>query len=63
MGIDLINDLFKIYAKTNRKGTDSELSSGLGLLLCKEFIDKHKGKICVVSEEGKESEFIVSLPI
>ena len=63
MGNDLINDLFKIDSKTNRKGTDGELSSGLGLLLCKEFIDKHNGNISVFSEEGKGSEFIIRLPL
>ncbi|MFA7359709.1 MAG: PAS domain-containing sensor histidine kinase [Candidatus Kapaibacterium sp.] len=63
MSNDLINNLFKIDRKTNRTGTDNEPSTGLGLVLCKEYVDKHYGKIWIVSEEGKGSEFIVSLPV
>jgi PAS domain S-box-containing protein len=59
----LINDLFNIDVRTNRNGTDNERSTGLGLLLCKEFIEIHKGKISIKSEEGKGSEITVSLPL
>jgi len=48
----LINHLFKLDVQTNRKGTEGEPSSGLGLLLCKEFVEKHGGKIWVESIEG-----------
>lgn len=62
MNQDLINDLFKIDTRNNRIGTEKEPSTGLGLILCKEFIEKHKGKIWVESEEGNGSTFHISFP-
>lgn len=57
------NSLFKIGSNTSRTGTSGELSSGLGLLLCKEFVSKHKGEIWVESKEGEGSTFFVKLPL
>jgi PAS domain S-box-containing protein len=66
----MVENLFRIDVKTSRKGTDGELSTGLGLLLCKEFVEKHGGKIWVESEEadmlaGKSggSTFYFTVPI
>jgi len=63
IGMDktMICRLFLLNGKTNRNGTDGEPSTGLGLLLCKEFIEKQNGKIWVESEVGKGSTFFFSL--
>ena len=59
---DMKNKLFHMNEKTGRKGTDGEPSSGLGLLLCKDFIGKHGGVIRVESEEGRGSTFSFTMP-
>jgi len=58
-----IEALFNIHEKSSTPGTENELGTGLGLILCKEFIEKHGSTIEVNSEPGKGSHFSFSLPI
>jgi signal transduction histidine kinase len=60
---DDMKKLFRLDTPFTRRGTNDEAGTGLGLLLCKEFINKHNGKIWVESEEGKGSTFSFSIPI
>jgi PAS domain S-box-containing protein len=59
---EMIRNMFRINEQTNRQGTEGESSTGLGLILCKEFIEKHGGRIWVDSVEGKGSVFYFTLP-
>jgi signal transduction histidine kinase len=60
---DIGNNIFRIDVKYTREGTEQEKGTGLGLLLCKEFIEKHGGKIWVGSKLGEGSEFKFTIPI
>jgi len=62
MSPELLNKLFKLEEKVGHEGTAGEESTGLGLLLCKDFSDFHRGKIWVESEVEKGSSFFVELP-
>jgi len=56
--------LFRIDGNiTSRPGTKNEKGSGLGLILCREFVDKMGGKIGVESEPDKGSTFTFRLPL
>jgi len=65
-GIGISNEnlqrLFRIDQKFRSIGTANEKGTGLGLILCREFIEKNGGKIWVESEPGKGSKFIFTLP-
>jgi two-component system, sensor histidine kinase and response regulator len=58
-----IQTLFDISTNTTLPGTANERGSGLGLILCKEFVEKLDGSIWAESEVGKGSEFKILLPL
>ena len=53
--------LFRIDESDSTSGTNNEKGTGLGLILCKEFVENHGGKIWAESEEGKGSAFYFTL--
>ena len=59
---ELKSQIFNIANNTIRPGTDNEKGTGLGLILCKEFVEKHGGKIWVEENTDKGSVFTFSLP-
>ncbi len=58
-----LEKLFKIESGFSTEGTNKEMGTGIGLILCKEFIDKHSGKIWAESELEKGSTFYCSFPL
>jgi PAS domain S-box-containing protein len=60
---DKIQKLFKIDGIYSTPGTKKEKGTGLGLILCKEFLEKNKGSIWIESAVGKGSTFYFSLPL
>ena len=60
---EMSEKLFKIDGQVGRTGTNGELSNGLGLLLCSEFVEKHGGTIYANSCENEGSTFYFTLPM
>ena len=61
MSNEQVRNLFNLDQQHSRKGTSGESGSGLGLIVCKELIEKHGSTLYVESEEGKGSRFWFTL--
>lgn len=57
-----IEKLFNLEEMISKPGTENEVGTGLGMIICKEFISKHGGEIWVESEKDKGSRFMFTLP-
>ena len=57
-----LQKLFKLDKATSSRGTDDETGTGLGLIISKEFIEKHQGQIWAESTPGKGSKFCFTIP-
>lgn len=59
----MVEEIFRIDVSNGRKGTNGEPSSGIGLLLCKEFTERNGGTIKVESQPDEGSTFNITLPV
>jgi signal transduction histidine kinase len=55
--------ILELGSDSTRMGTNDEKGTGLGLMLCKEMVDKHSGSFEIESTEGEGSVFTISLPL
>lgn len=62
MSSEMVNDLFKYESRKSREGTNHEKGSGLGLSICKEFVELNGGKVSATSKPGKGTSISFSIP-
>ena len=62
MSQDKVDKLFRYDTKVSTQGTNNEKGTGLGLLLCKEFVEQNNGQLTVESIQGSGTTFFVKLP-
>ncbi len=62
MSKEQVDALFALTNTQSRSGTNNEKGTGLGLIICKQFIERHKGKIGIESKIGKGSSFWFEIP-
>lgn len=58
-----LKKLFDVTEVTTQRGTDNEKGSGLGLVLCKQFIEMHGGKLHIDSQKGEGTIASITLPL
>lgn len=63
MNSNQISNLFNLEHIASTKGTENETGTGLGLIICKDFISLHNGTINVESQPGKGSKFTIKIPL
>ena len=62
MNNEMVDNLFNLEVNTNRQGTNGESSTGLGLIICKELVEKQGGDLKVESVLNKGSKFKFKIP-
>lgn len=63
MTADVVHDILTTHVGATRRGTAKERGTGLGLLISREFIEKHQGKLMIDSHPGSGTVITISLPL